>query len=142
MKYSLIVISVLLVFGIRCSANSPSYRRNSNWQDSINYKVYKIDSINNYHLIYANQGRKLFKIIVKKEQVKRGKKIIVNSSYPFHLQSILYANGNALIPGNQIMELSGWRIDDSTTIKFEGDSIRDLYNADNIRGLYFIKKAK
>jgi hypothetical protein len=37
-------------------------------------------------------------------------------------------------------QLSGWRIDNNTTVNFEGDSIRDLYNGNNIKGIYFIKK--
>lgn len=131
---------MLLVISTHSSANNLFCQHFSNRRDTINYKVYKIDSINNYYLIYANRGKELFKIIVKKERVKRGKKIMVNKFYPFHLQSILSVNGQSIIPANQIMELSGWRIDDSTTIRFEGDSIRDLYHADNIHGLYFTKK--
>jgi hypothetical protein len=53
---------------------------------------------------------------------------------------MLSVNGHSIIPANQIYEMSGWRIDESTTIDFEGDPIRDLYTADNIKGLCFIKK--
>jgi len=66
--------------------------------------------------------------------------VIVNRFYKFKLHSILSVNGQMVIPANEIMEISGWRIDELTTIDFEGDSIRDLYYADNIKGLCFINK--
>ena len=140
MKTILITIAPLFIFcfGIKSNPYFNSY--NAVTQDSVNYKVYKIDSINNYYLIYAKKGHTLFKIISKKESAKKCNRIIVNHVYKFRLHSILSVNGQPAIPANQIMELSGWRIDESTTIVFEGDSIRDLYNADNIKGLSFIKK--
>lgn len=108
-------------------------------QDSIKYKVYKIDSINNYYLIYVKQGRNIFKIVSKKEKIEKCNLIAVDNEYKIHLHSMLSVNGHSIIPPNAINEISGWRVDDSTTINFEGDSIRDLYYADNIKGLCLIK---
>ncbi len=115
---------------------------NSATKDSTKYKVYKIDSINNYYLIYAKKGHSLFKIISKKESMNHCKTLIINKWYKLQLHSILSVNGHTIIPANQIMEFSGWGIDETTTIAFEGDSIRDLYYADNIKGLCLIKKKK
>ena len=141
-----ILVTVILLFilcievNLHASSNKYFSFRNSIRQDSINYKVYKIDSINNYYLIYAKKGHDLFKVVSKKERIKMCNSIIVNNVYEFHLHSILSINGHPIIPANEIMELSGFMIDHSTVIRFEGDSIRDLYYADNIKGLCFIKK--
>lgn len=142
MKTILITIVALFTFCLGVKSNSCLNLCSSVRQDSVNYKVYKIDSINNYYLIYAKKGHTLFKIISKKESSKKCNRIKVNKVYKFQLHSILTVNGRSVIPANQIMELSGWRIDQSTTIDFEGDSIRDLYNADNIKGICFIKTKK
>jgi hypothetical protein len=143
MKPLLLSIISLIIICFELKAHDSSnhyYKPNSAKHDSSNYKVYQIDSINNYYLIYAKKGDALFKIVSKKESIKKCNGIIVNHVYKFQLHSMLFVNGQSIIPANQINEISGWRIDESTTINFEGDSIRDLYYADNIKGLCFIKK--
>jgi hypothetical protein len=119
--------------------NSGSLTIGQKKQDSMRYKVYKIDSVNNYYILYARYSHSVFKIISKKETGGACKGIVVNGSYKFHLTSILSVNGVSIVPSNQIYELSGWKIDNATTISFEGDSIRDLFYADNIKGLCFTK---
>jgi hypothetical protein len=52
---------------------------------------------------------------------------------------MLNINGHSAIPLNQINEISGWKVDKNTTIIFEGDSIRDLFTAENVKGLCIIK---
>jgi len=145
MKFITGIITVFLfIFGYILNNNATSFHHfglsNLTVKDSAKYKVCKIDSINSYYIIYAKQGHVLFKIISKIDSIEKCKDLIVNKVYNFQLHSILSVNGRPIIPANQIMELSGWRIDQSTIIAFEGDSIRDLYYADNIKGLCFIKK--
>ena len=115
-----------------CLHGHPNY-------DSIIYKVYKIDSINSYYIIYAKSGSAVFKIVTSKESAKNCNKIVVDKSYEFHLHSVLSVNGESVIPANQINEVTGFRIDNITTISLEGDSIMDLFFADNIKGLCYIK---
>ena len=135
----------MLLFIIICFElpSSASYHRYFNIkgsvrQDSLNYTVYKIDSINNYYIIYAKNGDRLFKIISPKS-IKKHDMIMIGKAYKFNLHSLLSVNGHSIIPENQKNEMSGWRVDDSTTINFEGDSIRDLFYASNVKGLSFEK---
>ena len=135
---SILLISLLgLIFQNSCKQDLLS--RNHFNSKTLNYKVYKLDTINNYYIIYAKKQDSLFKIISKKDSSINCKMIKINNCYKFKLHSILKVNGKFIIPLNQIYEISGWRIDEFTTIKFEGDSIRDLYNCSNIKGLCFIK---
>jgi hypothetical protein len=143
MRTGLVSIVPLIIFVELILHSPPNHYLNSLnlvKKDSNNYQVYKIDSINNYYIIYAKSGVKLFKIVSPKFKINQCNKIIVDNVYKFHLHSMLYVNGHSIIPANQKFEISGWRIDDSTTIDFEGDSIRDLYYADNVKGLCIIKK--
>lgn len=136
---TIFIIILLLISYITIGSNNSNYLLQ---QKSIKYKVYKIDSLNNYYLIYAKNENAIFKIVSKKDNSIKKCKIRINKFYKFNLHSILKAKGISIIPANQIYEVSGWRVDDNTNIDFEGDSIRDLYIGDNIKGLYFIKKRK
>lgn len=145
MRAILVIPLIIICFELNfyASSNQYFYLPWSVKQDSLNYKVYRIDSINSYYIIYVKKGQTLYKIVSQKkkgERVKNCNKIIINNFYEFHLHSMLFVNGHSSIPANQKYEISGWRIDDSTTIAFEGDSIRDLYYADNIKGLCIVKK--
>lgn len=111
-------------------------------QNAASYKVYKIDSINTYYLIYAKRRDTLYKIVSKKEAAIYLDKIKINMSYEFKLHSSLLNRkiGNTtILPQNSLL-VNCFSYDDKTQICLEGDSIRDLYHADNIKGLYFIEK--
>jgi hypothetical protein len=108
-------------------------------QDTTMYKVYKIDSINNYYLIYARRGNSLFKIVSEKIRVEQCRCISQGNEYTFQLHSMSHINGKPITPPASAMEVSGMYVDKTTIINFEGDSIRDLYYGDNIKGLCFTK---
>ena len=102
------------------------------------YKVYKIDSINNYYLIYAKKKDSLYKLVSKKQVTGNCANIGLNQEYAFSLTSIW--NQNITIEGRNISpsltpHVSCLSFDDSTKICLEKDSINDLFHADNIRGL-------
>jgi hypothetical protein len=107
------------------------------------YKVYKLDSINSYYLIYTKRNDSFFKIVSKKEVSPTCYNIKLNAEYSFILSSIwrskFQLNGKEVsLPVSPIINCMGF--DDSTTICLERDSINDLYYADNIKGLCFINK--
>lgn len=138
MKTILITISVLFISFSTIIPNN----KYLTFQNSKKYRVYKIDSINDFYVIYAKKEKTIYKIISKKDNLISKNKIRINKYYKFNLRSMLIVNGKSIIPANQINEISGWRVDKNTTINFEGDSIRDLYIGNNIKGLYFFKKNK
>ena len=137
MRYILILISLILVACASHKMDSKSSIKNN----IATYNVYKIDSINTYYLIYAKKNDSLYKIVSKKEVVKSGNKIQLNSSYAFNLHSSLseFRIGNIMI-SPKTSNINCFAFDKETNICLEGDSIRDLYSADNIKAIYFFKK--
>lgn len=136
MKYFLILISLIIVACCTSKSESKSYVKNGIEA----YKVYKIDSINTYYLIYAKRNDSLYKIVSKKEMIASGNKICLNDNYAFKLHSTLseFRIGNVTISPKS-SNVNCFAFDKETNICLEGDSIRDLYQADNIKGLYFIR---
>jgi len=112
-------------------------------QDSNNvntYRVYKIDSINSFYLIYAKRQDTLYKIVSQKARLTNCEIIQVNKQYPFILHSRLASRkiGNSpILPGL----VNCFYYGDSTSICLE-KSIYDLHSADNIKGLCFLKDYK
>lgn len=140
---NILVFSAILFVGCT-SAFQTSYKGNTNIaeQDSV-YKIIKIDSVNNYYVISANKIDQIFKIISKKNfRVEKYKQIEVGSNIPLQLQSILNVGNKKIFPGNQIQELSGWRLDDSTTIIFEKEDVKDLFISRNLSGLCHIVESQ
>jgi len=107
------------------------------------YTVYKIDSINSFYLVYAKMGEELFKIVSKKEvQELPTQKVQINRKYPFVVHSHYYNSATRkmeILPENALL-VSCFYYDDSTSICLERDSINDLHYAENLKGLYLLKK--
>jgi len=104
------------------------------------YKVYKIDSINNFYIIYAKRERVIYKIVSKKWPLNNCKPIVINIEYAFKLKS---RNQTRLLSGINLSAEALDRIncfyyDDTTFICLERDSINDLHSAQNLRGLCFL----
>jgi hypothetical protein len=133
-----IVISIQSKSIVSINNNS---KKNSFDKHSTSYRVYKIDSINNYYLIYAKKRGSRYKIVAKKEEAENCNRIRINSNYKFDLHSVRDVPGDPN-SGKKSLQVSCFDYGDSTIICLEGDSIRDLYYSDNIKGLCFIKIRK
>src|SRR5258705_766597 len=72
-----------------CSNYNHDATSDSNNGDTSLYKVYKIDSINGFYLIYAFKKEVRFKIISKKRVSEAGDTIQKNRSYDFNLTPLL-----------------------------------------------------
>ena len=110
--------------------------------DSSLFKVYKIDSINNYYLIYAKRRDTFYKIVSQKWFNYNCKNIIIGSKYSFILTSIwntpiIIENEN--VSPSMILHVTCLSFDKKTNICLERDSINDLFSASNVKGLCFIK---
>lgn len=137
MKNYILAVSAIVFIALSCKSSLPN-RVSENL-----YRIYKIDSINDYYLIYAKRGDSLFKIVSKRELVGKQQEIKVNKSYPLKLHSrrenLPTISGVKLEPMNYLdVECFGY--DKNTTICIERDSINDLHYAENIKGKYFIKQ--
>lgn len=106
------------------------------------FKVYKIDSVNSYYLIYAQKQDSLFKIVSKKDSCLNTKLIEIGEKYAFLLKSIwntpIQIKGANASPSS-VYNVSCVNLDDSTKICLERDSINDVHTASNICGLCFVE---
>ena len=118
-------------------AKKISNRREAPQEDTV-YKVYRIDSLHNFYVIYARHHFHIYKIVSQKSN-NDCRDITVDSAYAFQLHSYLFVNEKPVIPANEAAEFSGFMVDNNTLIRFEGDSIRNLFFADNIKGLCFVQ---
>ncbi len=131
-------IIILLILILTCCCKS--YKGGTVKTENL-YEVYKLDSINNYFLIYAKKRDSLFKIVSEKEKPSKCRSIKVKSLYSFELQSIRdtapVINGIKMTPINY-MDIHCFQFDENTSICKE-EGIYDLYFAKNIKGLCIIK---
>lgn len=112
-------------------------------KDSI-FTVHKIDSINDYYVVYLKKSDDWFKIVSKKVSGADSKnKIEIEKSYFFNLHSIwnekLIINGvDVSLSKTPNVQCIGF--DQKTSICIEKDSINDLFTTKNLLGLKYQKK--
>lgn len=115
---------------------------NKQMTDNI-YKVYKIDSVHSYYLVYAKRGDTLYKIVSKKQWQRNSNKIYVGGQYDFLLHSVWHQKimiGNVDVSPSNMPHITCMNFDDSTAICLEKDSINDLFIASNLKGLFILKQ--
>jgi hypothetical protein len=104
------------------------------------YKVYKIDSINLFYLIYARRGNSIYKIVSKKvSKLNCDNSINIGKNYDFKLHSQSYnpeTGKQDELPENSLL-VNCFYYDSITTICVERDSITDLFYAENLKGLCY-----
>ena len=108
------------------------------------FNVFKIDSINAYYLIYAKKDKSIYKIVSKKESILGSNKIEPRNRYYFKLYSIIsnrkVAN-TSILPQNSLL-VNCYSFDDTTQICLENGLLRELYYAENLKGLFLIETEK
>lgn len=145
----LVVSLMLLVALSSCNQKATTYSSASAdmeiikiKDDALFYNVYKIDSVNNYFLIYAKKNNSHYKIVSEKKELKCKEKIRINAGYRFSLQSIWTQEiwiGNINVSPSLTPHVTCLAFNDSTTICIERDSINDLFRAHNLTGLCISK---
>lgn len=117
----------------------------ANQTNPFSYLVKKIDSKNNWNIIYASKQDSIFKIIVRKEAgiINDCEKIVVGGYYLFKLHSrkkdVPEINGIKIEPINNL-DIQCYSYDNETSICIEPQKgIFDLHHAENIKGLCLIK---
>ncbi len=142
MKAIKINLVILLFFITGCIPFFYKHKKNINYQHQ--YYVYKIDSINNYYLVYAKKNDSLFKIISEKTVTKSCTIIKEKKYYSFELVSFRdnppKLNGVSLSPFNYL-EVKCFMFNDSTEICFER-KIHDFHFTKNLKGLCYIENSK
>ncbi|BAP31531.1 uncharacterized protein CHSO_2494 [Chryseobacterium sp. StRB126] len=112
-----------------------------NNQKQIEYKIYKIEKLNSYYLIYCEKDGEKYKIVSKEandKKVKTCKKIKIGESY--NLKLVNYPdyskNENPLTGFSPLVNC--FTFDSNTNICKE-PGVNGLYTAKNLTGLYYIK---
>lgn len=129
------VLLFITLFGVNCNSQQKVLESQRTMEE---YYVYKIDSIDNYYLVYAKKQDAIFKIVSKKETLKKCDLIKINNSYHFDLYS---QSSIPLITGEIVAPVSIWDVVCHTFengIKICTDrknGIYDLYYARNLKGL-------
>ena len=95
------------------------------------FSVFRVDSIDNYYLVYAKMNNLKYKIISKKDSCIN--KIQFQKLYKLSLKSVFSG-----VSSYTRLSLSCYTFDNNTIICIEKDSINDLYVTENLRGLCFV----
>ncbi|MFV0306104.1 MAG: hypothetical protein ACK5IC_11565 [Moheibacter sp.] len=134
--HSNIIIALSILF-ISCSEklSQPILEKDKNAL----FKVNKLDSINNYYVIYSIKDAKKYKIVSKKETgefVKCKNLLKENSYYNFELENLIpeVQSPNPLENKPTFPVLSCYLFDDDTKI-CEEKEMEILYKAKNLTGL-------
>ncbi|GGD64375.1 hypothetical protein GCM10011514_30430 [Emticicia aquatilis] len=134
-----------LLFLIIVLVSSCKNSKIANQTNQLSYLVKKIDSKNNWNIIYASKQDSIFKIIVRKEVgiINDCEKIVVGGYYLFKLHSrkkdVPDINGIKIEPINNL-DIQCYSYDNETSICIEPKKgIFDLHHAENIKGLCLIK---
>lgn len=123
MKYLYLLI---LVIACSCSVIKNNY--------SNVYNIEKIDSIDNFYLIYAKRNDSIFKIVSPKQNHDGRRKILVGRNYSLLLKP-------RIIKGTIYSSINYWdtrcfNYGDSTTICLEQNCVPNLYTTEDIKGLF------
>ncbi|WP_417366730.1 hypothetical protein [Flavobacterium beibuense] len=132
MRYFLLLLTVLI---LSCGSH------NKNNKSPNSAYIYKIESINDYYLIYAKRNDSLFKIVSKKESTENCLTIKKGQSYNLNLKSLY--DVAPIINGVKIytFQIDCYAFDEQTSICLErNNGIHDLYFTDDIIGLCYKKE--
>tara|TARA_R110000850_G_scaffold25451_1_gene73427 strand:+ start:123 stop:554 length:432 start_codon:yes stop_codon:yes gene_type:complete len=139
-KYLFIFILFLFV---SCFFSQAKRTDGSSFNRLTEYKILKIDSINNFYLIYATKADTLFKIVSEKKFSDNCRKIIIGKDYSLNLESIWRKEvmiGDVDVSPSKTPHVSCLYLNEITKVCLEGDSIRDIYETKNLEGLCYLPK--
>jgi hypothetical protein len=128
------VLIALVTFPNAFCGDGKSLASDKNSVDSIKLtaksssKVYKIDSINNYYLIYIVKDKKQYKVVSEKTAQTGCKMIRIGKSYDLKLVHYFEDIAGGVFKPNCV------RLADKTEICLE-DSIADMCISQSLRGL-------
>lgn len=112
-----------------------------NSQKQIEYKIYKIEKLNSYYLIYCEKDGEKYKIVSKEpndEKIKAYKKIKIGESYNLKLVNYPdYSKNKDPLTGFSPL-VNCFTFDSDTNICKE-QGVNGLYTTKSLTGLYYIK---
>nr|WP_315035466.1 hypothetical protein [uncultured Chryseobacterium sp.] len=131
MKYLILILSIILFI----SCKSTNIQKEE-------YRVYKIEKLNSYYIIYCEKDGQKYKIVSKESIDKTSNnKVKIGKIYSFILHQYPIKNmidNNPLTNTTTTPYVIHCYMFDETKV-CEEEFIK-LYTADNLKGLYYIKK--
>ncbi|SHN06891.1 hypothetical protein SAMN05444360_1358 [Chryseobacterium carnipullorum] len=131
---NLILITVLMITATSCKP------RQSAQLSNYPYKVEKIDSLNNYYIIYILNSDKKYQIVSKK--TKSNCNIIkVNQTYPSFIFEPLIKENDYIPkdrPANYLDFVPNKIILDDSTVIAKGKDQDNIFKTNNLNGLCYI----
>jgi len=127
----------IMIFLISFFLVSCVMTKKSNYIKREYHKVTKLDSINNYYLIYTIKNDSIFKIVSEKCYLNNCKKIKVGKSYSpklVSMRSSVPSIGELKILPVNYLDVKCFQFDENTQICKE-EGIYDLYFTKDIKGL-------
>lgn len=130
------IILILVFVIISCNTQK---RIDNSIEEKMLYKVYKIDSINDYYLVFAKKQDSIFKIVSKKNFSKNCNSVKVGKKYSFKLKS-----NRTLAPTINGVKIAAQNVDcyvfdkETSICVDRKNGIYNLYFADNLKGLCLI----
>lgn len=141
MKNNILIVIIFLIAMISYSQTKNAPNKFDFKENTLPfYEVFKIDSLNNFYMIYGRKDNSIYKIISKKENIKNCNIIRVNHKYQFDLKS--HSSQAPIINGVKLYapNVDCYAFSEKTTICLERNiGVYELYYADNAKGLCFIK---
>jgi hypothetical protein len=139
MKTFIFTISCVLFFTLLKGKSDKFYSTNLACMEyGINDKLYtvkKLDSVNQFYLVYLERNDSVFKVLSKKEEVINCQPFQIGENYEFKLISWFKPEEIHLK-----LRMSGVKIENAY-ITIERDSVvGDLFTTENLKGLCYIDK--
>jgi len=124
----------LIIFAVTVSFCTPFSRTIAQ-----SYTINRIDSIENFYVIYATRNDSTFQIASKKAKVLNCDQLKINAKYSLKLKSRVFtgkANGAKITSAtNDLVKCIG--LDRVTVVCFDDNCVQDLFYTENIEGLCY-----
>ncbi|MBT2622613.1 hypothetical protein [Chryseobacterium sp. ISL-6] len=131
MRYIILILSVILFTSCKSLNN----------QKQEGYKIYKIENLHSYYIVYCEKDGEKYKIVSKEQNdktINKYKKIKIGNSYNFAL-TLYHPNNkdnNPLTNTSTFLNVLHCYMFDGTKVCEEENG---LYTTENLKGLYYIK---
>ena len=129
------VIPILILFIVSCAG----IRQSNQKHDTNSFLINKIETKNDWYIVYANRHDSTFMIVSKKAEIVNPtwNKIKVGNYYSFKINSIIpVINGVKMLPVNYL-DFAGISLDERTIVNINPNKgVFDIYSAEKLKGLF------
>jgi len=129
------IIPILILFMFSCAGTRQSNQK----QETDSFLISKIETKNDWYIVYANRHDSTYMIVSKKAEIVNPtwNKIKVGNYYNLKINSIIpVINGVKMMPVNYL-DFAGISLDERTIVNINfNKGIFDIYSAEKLKGLF------